>query len=57
MFSFSSSYIGGHADLVAHKFTIDMPQFLIVYGLVAVSFLGATLLALIAEKDGFKNAG
>jgi len=35
----------------------DIPQFLIVYGLVAASFLGATLLALIAEKDGFKKAG
>ena len=57
MFSFSSSYIGGHADLVAHKFTIDMPQFLIVYGLVAVSLLGATLLAWMAEKDGVKNVG
>lgn len=57
MFSFSSSYIGVHANLVAHMLTKDIPQFLIVYGLVAVSFLGATLLALIAEKDGFKNAG
>lgn len=51
------SNIGVHAKLIAQLLIKDIPQFLIVYGLVAISFYGATVLALTAQKDGFKNAG
>jgi len=43
--------------LISQLFTQDIPKFLAIYSVVAGSFLGATILMLRGNKDGFTRAG
>ncbi|XP_066923830.1 uncharacterized protein [Clytia hemisphaerica] len=49
-------YVGVHAKLISRLLRRDIPQFLIVYIVVAAAFLGSVILALTATKEGFDNA-